>query len=264
MSKPLPSQVTFAGQTPPWQLVQLDGNFSNLWASINDYGTYNLVFTDTGAVNALVVTPAAGLTLALVDGLALDVIVGNTTTSSTPTLNANGTGAKTIVQSDNSALGFYQLLAGMRSRFIYDGTNGVWRVQAGASSSGSFTATLTGVTSGSGTINWLRSGNMVMLFAPNNITGTSNASTMSITGLPTSITPLSTNGSAFTSWPSFCFEDNGALRVLGESSLGGGASTINFGRVTVSGSLAQSGQNNWTASGTKGILQGWTLVYSML
>lgn len=127
MSKPLPTQNTFANLAPPWSLVTLDGNFTNIWSAINDIGTYSNTLTDTGSVNVLVATPAGGLTFNLVTGIAVDIIVGNTTTTTGPTLNVNGTGAKVIVNPDGSALRQGALLAGGIYRFVYDGAN--WKAQ---------------------------------------------------------------------------------------------------------------------------------------
>jgi hypothetical protein len=126
MSKPLPTQVTFATVSPPWSLSSLDANFTNVFAALNDYGTYNLVLADTGVANALVVTPAAGLTLTLATGLTLVVVPAFATTSSAPTLNANGTGAKTITDNVGNPLPVGAMNTGGRYIVSYDGTN--WRL----------------------------------------------------------------------------------------------------------------------------------------
>ena len=123
MSKPLPTQNTFAGLAPPWSLTNLDANFTNIWNAINDVGTYTLSFADTGTVNALVANPPAGLTVALFDGLTFFVKVANTTTITNPTLNLGGLGAITIVDVNGGAISNNSLVAGIRYQFIYDGTN---------------------------------------------------------------------------------------------------------------------------------------------
>jgi len=56
------------------------------------------------------------------------------------------------------------------------------------SSVGTFTGTLTGVTSGSGTVRYARNGDMVTLSFPT-ITGTSNSTAHTITGLPVELHP---------------------------------------------------------------------------
>ena len=125
MSKPLPSQTTFAGLAPPWSLTSLDANFTNVWNAINDIGTYSNTLSDGGAVNAMVANPPAGVTFSLATGISLAVVAANTTTSTAPTLNVNGTGAKTITDNLGNALSIGAIQAGGRYLFIYDGTN--WR-----------------------------------------------------------------------------------------------------------------------------------------
>lgn len=56
------------------------------------------------------------------------------------------------------------------------------------SDTGTFTGTLTGATGGSGTVRYARNGDMVTLTFPT-ITGTSNSTAHTITGVPTSIIP---------------------------------------------------------------------------
>lgn len=123
MAKPLPTQTTFANVSPPWSLTNLDGDFTNLWNAVNDVGTYSNVFTDTGAVNALIVTVPGGLTFSLVSGVTLTIIVANTTTSSAPTLNVNSTGAKNLVDNNGGLLIPGALIGGARYTVCYDGTS---------------------------------------------------------------------------------------------------------------------------------------------
>jgi hypothetical protein len=127
MSKPLPTQNTWAALSPPWNLTQLDANFTNVWAAFADVGTYSNVYTDTGAVNAMVVTLPAGLTVALAAGLTVGVKVANTNTSATVTLNLNGTGAVGAKDINGATLLIGQLQAGVAYTFIYNG--GLWCCQ---------------------------------------------------------------------------------------------------------------------------------------
>lgn len=123
MSKPLPSQTLFAPLSPPWNLTQLDTDISNAYAALNDIGTYSNTLQDTGAVNAMVATPTAGLTFALVTGITFTLIVANTTTSATPTLNVNGTGALTVTDNNGQPLLAGAMKINGRYLMIYDGTN---------------------------------------------------------------------------------------------------------------------------------------------
>ena len=302
MSKPLPSQTTFAPLSPPWSLTSLDANFTNVWSAIDDIGTYSNVFADTGAVNAMTVTVTAPLTFALVDGVTLDVNVGHTTTVTNPTLNVASTGAKTIVNADNTALAVGQLVLGTRVRMLYDAANTVWRVtsqtngvpvlngplvvnapasgvtaQIGSSGStapvmqawgpvalaqvdltadkSTFTGTLTGMTAGTtGTVTWLRVGGLCIVYVSAAILGTSNAVTMTMTGLPAVIQPANTQ-------QGMCVVQNNATNSHGTFSVTGG--TITFGIGTVSGSFIVVNNAGFTNSGTKGVAVGWTIAYAL-
>jgi hypothetical protein len=69
-----------------------------------------------------------------------------------------------------------------------DATSAIYNIAG--ENSGSFTGTLTGcTTSPTGTITWDRNGNLVTLYIPS-ISGTSNATTCTVTGLPAAITPV--------------------------------------------------------------------------
>jgi hypothetical protein len=113
----------FTADVGPEALSLLDGNFSPLATTINTLATFANYYADTGAVNALVVTTVGSQVFALAAGVFLDVAVANTTTNTTPTLNVNATGAKTIVNSDGSAVLAGAMVANGIYRFGYDGAN---------------------------------------------------------------------------------------------------------------------------------------------
>ena len=103
---------------------------------------------------------------------------------------------------------------------------------------GSFTATYTGFAANpTPTATWNRVGNLVTIRFPF-VTGTSNAPTFTITGLPAEIVPALAQIVAVGN----C-EDNGVFNV-GLASLAAGSSTITLGFGTSGGA--------WTGSGTKG------------
>lgn len=116
---------------------------------------------------------------------------------------------------------------------------------------GSFTGTLTGYASGpTGTINYIIQGAICRLFAPANILGTSNATAMTMTGLPAACVPSSAVSA-------LCpVADNGA-GVVGQASISASSSTITF---AMGSSLSATG---FTNSGTKGINAGWTIEYPL-
>jgi hypothetical protein len=116
--------------------------------------------------------------------------------------------------------------------------------------SGSFSGTLTGcTTSPSATIYWNRSGGLVCLTLNTALTATSNATSLTITGLPAALWP--NKGS----WEQICsVRDNG---------------TDTFGSVLVSNITGEirfntgAGGGLFTGSGTKGLAQGFTFTYAL-
>lgn len=116
--------------------------------------------------------------------------------------------------------------------------------------SGSFTATLSGFTTTvTGTIQWKRSGSKIALLVPSAITGTSNATSMNMTGMPSSIKMASTRAR-----PLCVVKDNGA-DVLGLASiqLTADSNSISFGVGAAAG--------NFTNSGTKGLSAGTLIIW---
>lgn len=66
----------------------------------------------------------------LTNGMVVRVKIGLANTTTTPTLNVNSLGAKTIVKGVNTALVASDIGAGMYCTFIYDSTNTVWVLQS--------------------------------------------------------------------------------------------------------------------------------------
>jgi hypothetical protein len=116
--------------------------------------------------------------------------------------------------------------------------------------SGSFTATLSGFTTTvTGTCQWKRSGSKIALLVPSAITGTSNATSMNMTGMPSSIKMATTRARCL------CIvRDNGA-EVLGVASiqLTADSNSISFGVGAAAG--------NFTNSGTKGLSAGTLILW---
>lgn len=113
-----------------------------------------------------------------------------------------------------------------------------------------FTGTLTGVSSGSGTCVWARNGNHVTLFFPA-MTGTSNSTSFTMTGLPAAIQPARTQTVQI---PDGVMFDNGTIQNSGIAAQFTAASgTVTF--------LKGSGSGNWTAASTKGFNIGCTVSY---
>jgi hypothetical protein len=84
-----------------------------------------VVTTNSGDVNA----QSANFTnqdVVLAEGVRITVEIGATTSNTTPTLDVDGTGAKTIVRQDGSALVAGDLIAGQYCDLIYDSTATKW------------------------------------------------------------------------------------------------------------------------------------------
>jgi hypothetical protein len=112
---------------------------------------------------------------------------------------------------------------------------------------GSFTGSLTGMsntgTATLTTVTWSRQGNQVFLAFPNTL-GTSNATTMTMTGLPAALQPTREQGC-------MCTLVDSGNNCLGWAFVVGGSGTITFDRGTVSGSQVVA--STFTASGQKGV-----------
>lgn len=117
----------FTGDVGPEALSLLDGNFAPLATALNTLANFSNYYVDTGALNILTVTTTGSQVFTYSEGVVLDVKVAVTTTSTTPTLNVNALGAKTIANTDGTALSGGAMVAGGRYRLIYDGA--VFRVQ---------------------------------------------------------------------------------------------------------------------------------------
>jgi hypothetical protein len=123
---------------------------------------------------------------------------------------------------------------------------------------GAFTGTLTGFsTNPTGTVNYTVTGSganaVAHLTILANITNTSNATTMTMTGLPADCQPIS--GTPYTiGYPA---ENNGTSGLATIAFISG--STITFYLMSGTPLTFQA----WTASGTKGLLTGWSIAYPL-
>lgn len=110
-----------------------------------------------------------------------------------------------------------------------------------------FTATLTGYASGpTGTMQWVKTGRHITLSLLVAITGTSNATAMTMTGLPLQIQPASAK-------QALVMVHDAGVENIGFASISGGTITFSMG--------SPFSTTGFTASGTKGLSIGWTLHY---
>jgi hypothetical protein len=119
---------------------------------------------------------------------------------------------------------------------------------AATTDTGTFTGTITGCTTApTGTFTWSRVGNQVTIETPN-LTATSNATTLTFTGLPAALQPARTQVMAATN-----LENNTVLGVSGSFSVSLGSGIITCARGVVTGSDVVTTTTSFTNSGTKGI-----------
>jgi hypothetical protein len=248
MAKPIATPTTFAGSPPPWTLSLLDTNNTNAAGALNDLGTYENFFADSGSVNAIAVLLSTGLTASLIAGLAVTVLIANTTTSSSVTLTVGSLGAVTVKNQDLTSPLVGQLVAGSVVKFIYDGT--YFQILGASSSGSSGTSSLVIAAGGfSGTVNftltWFKTGGIV-LASISPATGASNGATFTLSGIPTAITPTTTNQRVAV--PTTFFENN-STQLTATSCVTATVTTANLLQFELNASAS-----GWTASGTKGIL----------
>jgi hypothetical protein len=165
--------------------------------------------TDTGSVNAYVLTFAAPFT-SYVDGTVIYWLPSHTNTGPS-TLNVNGLGVLSIVDQNGNALVSGAIVTNQITGVILSG--GQWRLMTvGVGSAGSFTGTLTGMVGATtGTVDYRVSSNgVVSLLVAIGITGTSNSTAMTMTGLPAAVRP----GTSVLSVPCFV-TDNGNSAMSG-------------------------------------------------
>jgi hypothetical protein len=82
---------------------------------------------DSGAVNAIAATYVPNV--AMFDGMRVTVDIANTVTSTNPTFNYNGTGAKTIVTPSGSVIRYGMMPAGSFLELQWDATANKWQLK---------------------------------------------------------------------------------------------------------------------------------------
>lgn len=121
--------------------------------------------------------------------------------------------------------------------------NGVSQFQTGT-----FTGTITGVTTTvTGTVTYVIEGKTCTLSAPAGMSGTSNSTAMTMTGVPAACQPATQSQVVPCS-----LEDNGA-NTAGAAQVVAVSSTITFFRSVVSGTAATLSASGFTASAAKGL-----------
>jgi hypothetical protein len=122
---------------------------------------------------------------------------------------------------------------------------------------GTFTGTLTGYAAGpTGTVayrivnNSSGTGKLCQLYVTAAITGTSNATSFTMTGLPAAVQPVA-------AVEAMCILTDNGVPVYAQASIAAAGSTITFA------TDAAPSSTGWTNTGTKAVPAGWQLTYAI-
>jgi hypothetical protein len=236
-----------------YKFILQDSNGNVIWTEDNIFLSQLLTLyggVDTGSANNYVINFAGNFT-SLADGIYIIWFPSNANTSAS-VINVNGFGNVSILNPDGTNISAGQIVAGQPAYILYKAGN--WVLCASGLSpayqTGSFTMSLTGCTTiPTQTCFYVRIGNQVTLNVPFAITGTSNTTLATLTGIPAAITPVS--------W-GYSF----VIPVWNNTTLNPGSLQI-----TPSGTslftLPGTGFGSFTAAGTKGV-GAFTVTYFLL
>lgn len=187
------------------------------------------------------------------------VITANNLATDGVNYNCSNTGSSTCTFTQNSNQ-FLAHLNSPRSTTVGDSGGATDLVGSTVTVNGStlittnsFTATFTGMTSATtGTVFYRIVGNVAYLYSQTSITGTSNSTSMTMTGLPAAIQPAHEH--VIMSY----FTDSGTLKMGLWDVTNSGTVTLSICATTVSCSAT-----GFTNSGSKGVQIGWTVSYQL-
>jgi hypothetical protein len=253
--QPTTIQYAFATQTGNVPASQLDADFQTLAGQANNITNQANFFVDTGTVNSYAITITSPLTVSMVPGLTVNVLLGTTNTAQAPVLTVNAFPPAQIIYPGVVFGGSQAVIPGQLredaiATFIYDGLYFVY--QGPIFGSSAFAPTWTGFSANpAGNVTWAVSDLFVCLTMPPDA-GTSNATTMGFTNLPSYLVPVRSQGGACgivlnagNSYP-------GAFGVTASST------TVSFLNLGVTNGL-------FTASGAKGFPPTYSsCIYSIL
>jgi hypothetical protein len=246
--------------------ISITGNISSPYATISIGANgpvtipNNVTIDGAGTASAaLIINANSGQTALQANG---GPIYSAQLSGSSYLLNASGTdfGSIFVDGTQTWALGYAATETGSPTPVLTWSTSGIvtFPAQGGSVQSGTFTGTLTGMTgTTTGTFHYTIAGNVctVSLANSSNVTGTSNSTSMTMTGLPAVCQPA-TQQPIVT-----CFlEDNGTGALA--TALIQQSGTIQFFKAVVSGTVVGFSSTGFTASGSKG-MDSTVLTYSL-
>lgn len=245
---------TFATATTAIPLSQLDGNFSNVNAAINNALTFSNYALDTGTANNYAIT-ITGQTTTYAAGIAFQFKAANAN-SGASTLNVNGQGTQSIVRTDGTALSAGDIAAGAIVSVMYDGTNFQLLNDSGGKSETVSNLTVTGTA----TINVAN----VTTFNPTitnaqlaNSTATLGNATITLGGTTTTVGNLTLQNANITSVsPAFpnSFLANSSV-TLGNTAVSLGSTATSLGNLTTANVTITNFTESVVAVGNTGASQ---------
>jgi hypothetical protein len=231
----------------------IEDQFGNIIKTIDQVIASQLITlyggVDTGTTNNYILNFTANFS-AYADGIVIYWIPAHNNTGPS-TINVNGLGVVSLTNQDGSSLGANELVTNQVATIMYKGGAFLLIASGTIAVSGTFTGTLTGFGSTlTQTISYWINAKQCILRSPATL-GTSNATSMTMTGLPNAVTPQSGASTI-----PCVLEDNGAS-IFGWAQVNSGTGTITFG------AGAGNNQSGFTASGTKGLNAGWCITYPL-
>jgi hypothetical protein len=235
--------------------------------------TGNSTFTGTadfgGAVSAASIyleaaNPRIKLTEsdAISDKKAWDVIADANALSIRTRTDIDGAGKNILVATRGTGTALSSIDIGNATDVPVLRINGTTIVAAdiAQSSSGSFTATLSGFSGTvTGTVNYKKTGGLVTLYTTANIGGTSNSGLFGFSGIPAALWPATSQKIACSS-----ITDNGNGPLIGQASISNaGTCDINLARTDVYANQVYAHPTGFTSSGLKLLNVGWSVTYSL-
>jgi hypothetical protein len=211
-----------------------------------------------GAITIYAPTSGNALTVNGVSGQTTAVILAPNVTGQSfghrVIAGTNATDYSVLFQNATATITFFQIY-GNGQAIIYDPLVGNTK-NAATYETGSFSGTLTGCTTApTGTFFWSRSGNAVTVDISTSLSATSNSNTCTITGFPAALQPARAQRVTL---PDAALLDNG---VVVQASLGhAGVGVISGTTLTF---LKDSNINGFTATGNKGIGNGFCFTYNL-
>lgn len=217
------------------------GAFLSMAGNGTTFTTDDFVIGQNGSDSRALIINRANTDMALQVNSTTALTIDNDTGIYTTTATGSSQGAGTI-----NATGLY--------------INGV-PVSGGATTTGSFTGTMTGyAVSPTCTVKYRITGNIVYLYTTTaGCQGTSNANTLTMTGLAVAVRPARA-----VSCLSVSVQDSGTV-VLASGDIAAAGSTITFARSSNGGTntAVTFGTSIWATSGTKGLGSNWSCQYDL-